>query len=181
MLRYRGKPRTSRVRLLAGCLENGHGGLWPQKCKKRAKWTSTSGFASCAENGISLKYRHRSSNMLFLQSLLALLVCFQSVVAFAPCRVQRIPTSLKAATTEWPEGLIKTVAKQGTGPPLTLGDVASVKYRCYLSDDESKAPFAKSDFQKVVRRFVSLYVCPCKRQLQSHAFFSDCSRLVTDP
>jgi hypothetical protein len=51
---------------------------------------------------------------------------------------------------ELPEGLIKTVSKPGTGPPLKLGDVASVKYSCYLYDDESKAPFSRSDFQKVV-------------------------------
>lgn len=46
-----------------------------------------------------------------------------------------------------PEGLVKTIQKPGTGPPLKLGDVASVKYSCYTSVDEP--PFAKSNFQKV--------------------------------
>lgn len=55
-----------------------------------------------------------------------------------------------AATTEMPEGLIKTVTKQGNGTPLKLGDIASVKYSCYLPDE---APFARSELQKVVRCF----------------------------
>jgi len=68
----------------------------------------------------------------------------------SPLLVRKIPSTSRmlAATTEMPEGLVKTVTKPGNGPPLKLGDVATVKYSCYLSDE---APFARSEFQKVVR------------------------------
>lgn len=49
-----------------------------------------------------------------------------------------------------PDGLLKTVSKSGNGPAVKRGDVATVKYSCYLPDDATKIPFAKSDFQKVV-------------------------------
>jgi hypothetical protein len=61
-----------------------------------------------------------------------------------------------AATTEMPEGLVKTVTKPGNGPPLKLGDVATVKYSCYLPDE---APFARSEFQKVVRYWLMAVRC----------------------
>jgi hypothetical protein len=102
------------------------------------------------QTAVVISFVSQSRTMALQHSLFALFVCFQSVVAFAPCRVVRSPTFRQAAMMELPEGLIKTVSKPGTGPPLKLGDVASVKYSCYLHDDESKAPFARSDFQKVV-------------------------------
>jgi len=50
-----------------------------------------------------------------------------------------------------PDGITKTVTKPGTGKPLRLGDVATVKYSCYVpSGDEPSSPFAKSPKQKVV-------------------------------
>jgi len=48
-----------------------------------------------------------------------------------------------------PEGLLKTVSKIGNGKPLRRGDVATVKYTCYLPDESKKIPFAKSSMQKV--------------------------------
>lgn len=89
--------------------------------------------------------------------VLAILLSCQFAVGFAPFpavySTRRTPSNvlLAATTTEMPEGLIKTVTKPGNGPPLKLGDVASVKYSCYLPDE---APFARSELQKVVR------VCP---------------------
>ena len=49
------------------------------------------------------------------------------------------------------EGLIKTITKQGTGKVANLGDIATIKYSCYLPDDEKAIPFSRSDKQKMVR------------------------------
>jgi len=49
-----------------------------------------------------------------------------------------------------PEGILKTISKPGDGLPAQLGDIATVKYACYLPNDEKAAPFAKSDKQKMV-------------------------------
>ena len=55
---------------------------------------------------------------------------------------------LFSAGVELPEGLFKTVSKEGDGPPLKRGDIATVKYSCYLPDSP---PFARSEKQRVVR------------------------------
>ena len=55
------------------------------------------------------------------------------------------------SSTALPEGITKTVVKYGNGTPLGLGDVATVKYSCYVpSVDGLSVPFAKSNKQKVV-------------------------------
>jgi hypothetical protein len=90
-----------------------------------------------------------------------LILSCQMIMGFAPLSTTRIAPSKalnSAAATEMPEGLIKTVTKPGKGPPLKLGDVASVKYSCYLPDE---APFARSEFQKVVR-----FLSACSRRLR---------------
>jgi FKBP-type peptidyl-prolyl cis-trans isomerase len=46
-----------------------------------------------------------------------------------------------------PEGLVKTVSKPGNGNAAKLGDIATVKYTCYVPDSK---PFAKSSRQKLV-------------------------------
>ena len=88
-----------------------------------------------------------------MYSVFVFLTCTQFALGFAPsplfARKTLSASQLLAATTEMPEGLVKTVTKPGNGPPLKLGDVATVKYSCYLPDE---APFARSDFQKVVRQ-----------------------------
>jgi hypothetical protein len=51
------------------------------------------------------------------------------------------------------EGILKTVSKEGQGKPVKLGDIATVRYTCYLPDDVNAAstlPFAKSSRQKMV-------------------------------
>ena len=49
-------------------------------------------------------------------------------------------------------GFIKTVSKPGSsGKPVNLGDIATVKYTCYLPGNEKAAPFARSEKQKMVR------------------------------
>mmetsp|Transcript_9101 Transcript_9101/g.13996 ORF Transcript_9101/g.13996 Transcript_9101/m.13996 type:complete len:288 (-) Transcript_9101:126-989(-) len=45
-----------------------------------------------------------------------------------------------------PEGLLKTISKEGNGDFVKIGDVATVKYSCYLPESP---PFARSDRQKV--------------------------------
>jgi len=47
-----------------------------------------------------------------------------------------------------PPGLNKNVKKAGSGPSLNLGDVATVKYSCFVKGNS--APFAKSLEQKVI-------------------------------
>ena len=50
-----------------------------------------------------------------------------------------------------PPGLIKQVAKEGTGPFIRVGDVATVKYTCTVTgSDQNQTPFAKSSAQKFV-------------------------------
>jgi FKBP-type peptidyl-prolyl cis-trans isomerase len=72
-----------------------------------------------------------------------------------------LTTSIRMATTvelEENQGIVKTIFEPGNGMPLRLGDIATVKYSCYLPDDNSDgstassaaAPFAQSTKQKMV-------------------------------
>ena len=43
------------------------------------------------------------------------------------------------------DGMIKTITKPGTGQVAKLGDIATIKYSCYLpNDDDQTIPFARS-------------------------------------
>jgi hypothetical protein len=55
-----------------------------------------------------------------------------------------------SATKELPEGIVKTVSKPGSGKAVSLGDIATIKYSCYLASDDKSSPFAKADKQKMV-------------------------------
>jgi hypothetical protein len=81
-----------------------------------------------------------------------LLLLSSSCGAFSPTQSNSRSTtrifSSPAATL--PEGIIKTISKPGRGNPAKLGDIATVKYTCYLPGDEKAAPFAKSNKQKLV-------------------------------
>jgi peptidylprolyl isomerase len=44
---------------------------------------------------------------------------------------------------------MKTVSKPGQGNPVSLGDIATVKYSCYLPNDPKAPPFAKASQQKI--------------------------------
>jgi hypothetical protein len=63
-------------------------------------------------------------------------------------------TELSASSTSPPPppvaGFIKTISKQGSNKAVQLGDIATVKYSCYLPDNEKAAPFAKAEKQKMV-------------------------------
>jgi len=76
----------------------------------------------------------------------AFLGCFSD--AFAPlqnAKPSRIPTRIFST-----EGFVKTVSKPGSSKQVNLGDIATVKYTCYLADDEKAAPFARAERQKMV-------------------------------
>ena len=57
---------------------------------------------------------------------------------------------LSSSSTE-PTGLIKTITRPGSNKAVKLGDIATVKYTCYLPDNEKAKPFAKAEKQKMVR------------------------------
>jgi len=103
--------------------------------------------------------------------LLASLLCAAAAAATLPATSSAFapPTGLGSATTParppagvslrasstlvtLGDGLTKTVTKPGNGVPLRLGDVATVKYSCYVPGGEATttAPFARSEEQKVV-------------------------------
>ena len=48
------------------------------------------------------------------------------------------------------DGLVKTVTQPGRGVPVQLGDIATVKYSCYLPAEPKMAPFSKANQQKIV-------------------------------
>ncbi|KAG7354691.1 FKBP-type peptidyl-prolyl cis-trans isomerase [Nitzschia inconspicua] len=56
-------------------------------------------------------------------------------------------TIISSTTGIIPEGLVKTITKPGSGERANLGDIATVKYSCYVPDGK---PFAKATKQKMV-------------------------------
>ena len=96
-----------------------------------------------------------------LISMTFLLLITEETTAFVTRRPFPPPRGLVVDTTRrslasatLPEGIVKTVSQEGQGPPLELGDIATVKYSCYVVPTEKNksnpAPFAKSSKQKVV-------------------------------
>jgi hypothetical protein len=63
----------------------------------------------------------------------------------------RIFSSAAGTTTELVNGLVKKVSQPGRGGPITLGDMATIKYSCYIPGQDKSPPFAKADRQKMVR------------------------------
>jgi FKBP-type peptidyl-prolyl cis-trans isomerase len=55
-------------------------------------------------------------------------------------------SSTTTTTLELAEGLVKTITKQGNGPALKIGDIATVRYNCYYDD----TVFSRSPSQKMV-------------------------------
>lgn len=95
--------------------------------------------------------------------LLAILPAF--AIAFCPSQGslsfthgrpnrQTAISSLSSTTApQLAEGILKTISVEGQGKPVKLGDIATVKYTCYLPDGAASAstlPFAKSSKQKMV-------------------------------
>jgi hypothetical protein len=74
------------------------------------------------------------------------------------------------ASSMLPEGIIKTVTTPGNeNRRVNLGDIATVKYSCYVPEQNQK-PFAKATKQKVVRSFI--YFCGGTTRTSVHRSFS---------
>lgn len=119
-------------------------------------------------NSLALSYPFSLLRMMKLQALLlvvmpAFAMAFapsQGSVAFArPTRATATSAARKnsplasAVAPELAEGILKTISKIGQGLPVKMGDIATVRYTCYLPDDvdaKSTLPFAKSSKQKMV-------------------------------
>jgi len=72
--------------------------------------------------------------------------------ATSPNRVQPLFSTITAPVT-LPDGLTKMVKRKGDGPRLRKGDVAIVKYNCYVPSDNAEEPamiFSQSPRQKVI-------------------------------
>lgn len=76
-------------------------------------------------------------------------------VAHTSTTSRRITASsdLFSSTTATDPGFVKTISEPGSGKSVQLGDIATLKYTCYLADDADSvtAPFAKAEKQKMVR------------------------------
>lgn len=88
-----------------------------------------------------------------MTTLLSLLLTLATVVsyagAFAPAAgVQRRTATTRLFSEAAAEGFVKQVFTPGNGAPLKRGDIATVKYSCYLPDSP---PFARSEGQRMVR------------------------------
>lgn len=104
---------------------------------------------------------------------ICLVGCIALSQAFAPCRTTKTTTTISntidtagplstrptliknmhttrlfsAAIPQQEGQLLKTIAQEGSGPTLKLGDIATVKYSCYVVNE--KTPFARSSKQKL--------------------------------
>jgi hypothetical protein len=72
----------------------------------------------------------------------------QSFLSRRSVRQQAETTAAASSGSNVVEGLIKTISQTGQGDMVRLGDIATVKYSCYLPD--GSPPFARSTRQKVV-------------------------------
>ena len=89
------------------------------------------------------------SNRLFL---LCLLVSTASTIAFTPSdRSQRKAVlDLYSSKTPIPDGILKQVSTPGNGKAVNLGDIATVRYACYVSGSRDALPVARAERQKMV-------------------------------
>ena len=84
--------------------------------------------------------------------LVLLLFGFLHVASFVipqrglPSRSRAVVVVSSSATANM-DGLTKTIQIEGTGSPVKLGDIATIKYSCYLPDGLT---FAKSSKEKMV-------------------------------
>jgi len=84
-----------------------------------------------------------------------LLYAFVSIVAtsaFTPSRQSRpsIDFALRSSTASSPDGIVKQVSTPGSGKAVNLGDIATVRYSCYVSGNKDALPVARADRQKMV-------------------------------
>lgn len=85
----------------------------------------------------------------------ALYLTYQAT-AFSPAAaIQRPSTHLQQSTAAagskpLTPGLVKTTLQEGNGAIVQRGDIATLKYACYVVDDASPPPFCKATKQKMV-------------------------------
>lgn len=88
-----------------------------------------------------------------MSALRAILFLVAGAQAFVPVVQSQARLSAKSQLQSTAEavadGLVKTVTQPGSGLPVQLGDIATVKYSCYLPGDSKAIPFSKSNNQKV--------------------------------
>lgn len=89
------------------------------------------------------------SNSLFLFYALLSLV---AASAFTPShRSRRISDLvLRSSSSALPDGIVKQVSTPGSGKSVSLGDIATVRYSCYVSGKKDALPVARADRQKMV-------------------------------
>lgn len=91
-------------------------------------------------------------------SCLVALLSAESTLAFSRASSGRTLISSRLFSsnpTTLPEGIVKQISTPGKGKGVDLGDIATVKYSCYLADEEKTMPFARSEKQKMVSSKVS--------------------------
>jgi len=86
--------------------------------------------------------------MMQFRSIFLLLLLPSQLLGFVPFSQQRKSSSKLSSTStiDLPEGIQKTISKEGDGPYVKRGELATVKYSCYMPDSP---PFARSESQKV--------------------------------
>ena len=87
-------------------------------------------------------------------------------------------TAAAAAPTNEAAGWIKSITEPGTGKPVRLGDIATVKYACY--HDGSDEPFSIANQQKVVVGDGSM-IEGWEQALRTMRIGERCVVRVTDP
>lgn len=88
---------------------------------------------------------------MYINPLLTLLLVAVSS-AFSPSshRGKSLTRMFSSTTAMLPEGVVKQTSTPGQGKAANLGDIATVKYTCYLADQDDASPFARSEKQKMV-------------------------------
>lgn len=87
------------------------------------------------------------SNIVFLSCFLLSLLATD---AFAPSQRSRRISGLRLSSTAALDGIVKQVTTQGNGKAVNLGDIATVRYSCYVSGNKNALPVARADRQKMV-------------------------------
>ena len=85
-----------------------------------------------------------------IPAFLALLLQSHAFVPTLQNQARLEKSNLYSTAETVADGLVKTTTKPGRGMPVQLGDIATVKYSCYLPNDPKAAPFSKASQQKVV-------------------------------
>jgi hypothetical protein len=101
----------------------------------------------------TLNWRNESKMYNIHLAFLAALLVVKSTSAFSPSSSERslsLSRLFSSNPSTLPEGVVKKISTPGKGKGVKLGDIATVKYTCYLADEEKAVPFARSEKQRMV-------------------------------